>query len=131
LAEKGGKQREVPVHHKLEDYLDAYVTAADIAGAKDTPFFRSAVGKAGQLTARPMDRRDAYEMIRRRLKDAGIRGEYSCHSLRATGITTFLENGGSLETAQWIAGHADTRTTKLYDRRHQRATLEDLERVRY
>jgi site-specific recombinase XerD len=131
LAEKGGKQRDIPVHHKLEEYLDAYMEAADIAGAKDTPLFRAAAGKTGQLTARPLDRRDAYEMIRRRLKDAGIRGAYSCHSFRATGITNFLENGGSLETAQWIAGHADSRTTKLYDRRNQRAALEDLERVRY
>jgi site-specific recombinase XerD len=131
LAEKGGKQREVPVHHKLEEYLDAYVESAGIGGAKETPLFRAALGKTGVLSERPLDRRDAYEMIKRRLKDAGIRGNYSCHSFRATGITTFLENGGSLETAQWIAGHADSRTTKLYDRRNQRAALEDLERVRY
>jgi site-specific recombinase XerD len=131
LAEKGGKQREVPVHHKLEEYLDTYIDAAGIAGNKETPLFRSAARKTKQLTGRPLDRRNAHDMIRRRLKDAGIRGEYSCHSFRATGITTFLENGGSLETAQWIAGHADSQTTKLYDRRNQRATLEDLERVRY
>ncbi len=131
LAEKGGKQREVPVHHKLEEYLDIYIEAAGIENAKDTPLFRAALGKTGRLSERPLDRRDAYEMIKRRLKDAGIRGNYSCHSFRATGITTFLENGGSLETAQWIAGHADSRTTKLYDRRNQKATREDLERVRY
>ena len=131
LAEKGGQQRDVPVHHKLEEYLDAYIDAAGIAASKDAPLFRSAAGRSKQLTARPLDRRNAHDMIRRRLKEAGIRGAYSCHSFRATGITTFLENGGSLETAQWIAGHADSRTTKLYDRRHQRATLEDLERVRY
>lgn len=108
-----------------------YIERAGIENEKDKPLFRAAVGKTGTLSQRLMDRRDAYEMIKRRLKDAGIRGNYSCHSFRATGITTFLENGGSLETAQWIAGHADSRTTKLYDRRNQRATREDLERVRY
>jgi site-specific recombinase XerD len=119
------------VHHLLEEYLDAYIEAAGMAAQPDSPLFRSVLGRTGQLSTRRLDRRDAYEMIRRRLQEAGIRGAYSCHSLRATGITTFLENGGSLETAQWIAGHADSRTTKLYDRRHLRASLEDLERVRY
>jgi len=131
LSEKGGKERELPVQHKLEQYLDAYIEAARIGDQKNEPLFRSAAGKTRKLTARPMAREDAYHMVRRRLKDAGIEGDFSCHSFRATGITTFLENGGSLETAQWIAGHADSRTTKLYDKRNQRATLEDLERVRY
>ena len=48
-----------------------------------------------------------------------------------TGITNFLENGGTLEVAQRIAGHADSRTTKLYDRRRQRVLLEDMERIRH
>jgi integrase/recombinase XerD len=45
------------------------------------------------------------------------------HSLRAAGITNFLENGGSLEAAQRMAGHADSRTTKQYDRRDQRTLV--------
>ena len=48
-----------------------------------------------------------------------------------TGITNFLENDGTLEAAQRIAGHADSRTTKLYDRRGQKVLLEDMERIRY
>lgn len=131
LREKGGKEKEIPCHHKLEEFIDAYVRVADLAGGKEAPLFRTAAGRTGQLTDRPMTRFDAWKMVRRRLKDAGIEGEFTNHSFRATGITTFLENGGSLESAQYIAGHADSRTTKLYDRRHQRATLEDLERVRY
>jgi pyruvate/2-oxoglutarate dehydrogenase complex dihydrolipoamide dehydrogenase (E3) component len=55
---------------------------------------------------------------------------YSPHSFRATGITNFLENDGTLEAAQRIAGHADSRTTKLYDR-GQKVLLEDMERIRY
>jgi hypothetical protein len=49
----------------------------------------------------------------------------------ATGITNFLENGGTLEVVQRIASHADSRTTELYDRRGQRVLLEDMERIRY
>ena len=36
-----------------------------------------------------------------------------------------------LHSAQRIAGHADSRTTKLYDRRGQKVLLEDMERIRY
>jgi integrase len=67
----------------------------------------------------------------RRLKQAGLPAHYSPHSFRATGITNFLENDGTLEAAQRIAGHADSRTTKLYDRRGQKVLLEDMERIRY
>ena len=56
---------------------------------------------------------------------------YSPHSFRATGITHFLENDGTLKVVQRIAGHADSRTTKLYDRRGQKVLLEDMERIRY
>ena len=53
------------------------------------------------------------------------------HTWRATGITTFLENGGAIEMAQYMAGHADPRTTKLYDRRRQQVTRGEVERIRY
>ena len=71
------------------------------------------------------------DMLKRRLKQAGLPAHYSPHSFRATGITNFLENDGTLEAAQRIAGHADSRTTKLYDRRGQKVLLEGMERIRY
>ena len=133
LNEKGGKERDIPCHHLLEEYLDAYLAMAGIAEAKDAPLFRSIKGKGKklELTERPLLRTDAYAMVRRRLLIAGICGDFCCHSFRATGITNYLEHGGNLEMAQYIAGHADSRTTKLYDRRGQKATLEDIERIRY
>jgi integrase len=76
-------------------------------------------------------RKDAWAMLKRRLRDAGFSSIYSNHSFRAAGITNYLENGGTPETAQRIAGHADSRTTKLYDRRGQKVLLEDMERIRY
>ncbi len=65
------------------------------------------------------------------LPGAGIVGDYSRHSFRAAGITNYLENGGTLEVAQRIAGYADSRMTKLYDRRGQKVLFEDAERIRY
>ena len=79
----------------------------------------------------PASLRDAADMLKRRLEQAGLPAHYSPHSFRATGITNFLENDGTLEAAQRIAGHADSRTTKLYDRRGQKVLLEDMERIRY
>jgi site-specific recombinase XerD len=131
LREKGGKEKEIPAHHMLEQFLDEYIVAAGLARDPDGPLFRTAAGKTKRLTGRPMRRTDAWAVVRRRCEDAGLVGAYSCHSFRATGITTFLENGGTLETAQYLAGHADSRTTKLYDRRAQRVTREDVERIRY
>lgn len=131
LREKGGKEKNIPAHHTLEQFLDEYLAAAGLARDAEGPLFRTALRKTDRLTDRPMRRTDVYAMVRRRCRDAGLVGAYSCHSFRATGITTFLENGGSLETAQYLAGHADSRTTKLYDRRGQRITREDVERIRY
>jgi site-specific recombinase XerD len=91
----------------------------------------ASIEKSGKLSRRQLVRTDAADMLKRRLKQAGLPAHYSPHSFRATGITNFLENDGTLEAAQRIAGHADSRTTKLYDRRGQKVLLEAMERIRY
>jgi site-specific recombinase XerD len=129
LHEKGGKQHDMPAHHLLESYVDEYVTEAGIAIDKDTPLFRTAAGKTGQLTERRMTRTNALRMIWRRARAAGIETELGCHSFRATGITVYLQNGGLLEHAQQMAAHESARTTKLYDRRNDRVTLDEVEKI--
>ena len=131
LSEKGGKETEIPVHHKLEELLDQYLETSGLKHRPNAPLFPIALGKTRKLGNRPATRIDAARMLKRRLKDAGLSDAFSPHSFRATGITNFLENGGTLEVAQRIAGHADSRTTKLYDRRGQRVLVEDMERIRY
>jgi len=131
FKEKGGKEKELPVHHKLEELLDQYLKITGLEKEPESPLFPAALGKTGKLSRRPLLRTDAADMLKRRLKQAGLPAHYSPHSFRATGITNFLENDGTLETAQRIAGHADSRTTKLYDRRGQNVLLEDMERIRY
>lgn len=130
---KGGVEVDIPVHHQLAEYLDAYVAAAGIGEDKHGYLFRSAKAKTKQLTEKPMSRIDAWKMVQRRLTDAEIGGRigYGCHSFRATCGTNFLSNGGELEICQMLMGHADSRTTKLYDRRALKATLADIERIRY
>jgi hypothetical protein len=70
------------------------------------------------LTERPMHRVDAYKMVRRRTAEAGFKGKLGCCVFRATGITAYLEAGGTLENAQAMAAHESPRTTELYDRTH-------------
>ena len=76
-----------------------------------------------------MTQSDAWRMIRRRAAGAGIETEIGCHTFRATGITAYLENGGTLEHAQQIAAHESPRTTKLYDRTTDQITLDEIERI--
>lgn len=130
LHEKGGKFHEVPAHHNAEAYLDAYLTAAGITGERKTPLFRSAAGRSGLLTDQRMTRTDVLRMVKRRAMALGIGLErICCHTFRATGITAYMENGGTLEHAQAIAAHESPRTTKLYDRTNDALTLDEIERI--
>jgi integrase len=129
LHEKGGKEHEVPCHHNLEEYLDEYIAAAGIAADPNGPLFRTAVGKTGALTGNAMWQQDAYRMIQRCSTVAGIKTRIGNHTFRATGITAYLKNKGTLETAQHIANHESPRTTKLYDRRQDEISLDEVEKI--
>jgi site-specific recombinase XerD len=127
LHEKGGKEHEVPCHHTLEKLLDEYLAAAGIAGDPEGPLFRTTGRKTGQAQA--MWQQDAYRMIQRRAPAAGIKTRIGNHTFRATGITAYLKNNGALEHAQTLANHASPRTTKLYDRRSDEISLDEVEKI--
>jgi site-specific recombinase XerD len=128
LHEKGGKRHEVPAHHNAEQYLDDYLEAAGIWDEKNTPLFRS-VDRQKRITENPMTRTDVFRMVKRRALAAGLPSSTCCHTFRATGITAYLENGGTIENAQAIAAHESPRTTKLYDRTGDEITLDEVERI--
>ncbi len=129
LHEKGGKFHELPVHHKAEEYLDAYLDEVEIREAVKTPLFRTIPRRGRELTERGMTPSDVLYMVKRRALAAGLPPSICCHTFRATGITAYLENGGTVEKAQAIANHADSRTTKLYDRRGDKITLDEIEKI--
>jgi site-specific recombinase XerD len=128
LHEKGGKHHEVPAHHTAEEYLDAYIEAAGIAKAKGTPLWRS-MTKERAFSENRMSRVDVFRMIKDRCRQAELGAAANCHTFRATGITAYLLNGGTIEHAQAIAAHESPRTTKLYDRTTDEITLDEVERI--
>ncbi len=128
LHEKGGKVHDLPCHHILVGYIECYIRAAGSIDRR-APLFRSARGRKDELTQRPMSRTDVWRMLRRKARRAHLDADFCCHSFRATGITLYLSRGGTLETAQRIAAHESPRTTKLYDRRDDLVTLDEIERI--
>jgi site-specific recombinase XerD len=146
LHEKGGKHHQVPAHRKAAEYLEAYLAAAAVNGDMaagvggdgtqgialdpNSPLFRSTRTKTRQLTERRVAENDVLRMVKRRCREVGLPLAIGCHTFRATGITNYLEHGGTLEIAAQIAGHESTRTTQLYDRTSDELELDEIERVR-
>jgi len=126
FKEKGGRHHEMPTHHTLIEYLEDYL---DVSRQKKGPLFRSIKQDRLGYADRRLHRHEVLAMVKRRCKAAGLGSQFTNHTFRATGITAYLKNGGQLEYAQYMAGHASPRTTRLYDRRAQEASLDEIERI--
>lgn len=129
LHEKGGKRHDIPAHRRAEGYIDAYLAASGIADDQKSPLFRT-LDRHKRLTDRRLHRREVLAMVKRRALEAGLPPDICCHTFRATGITAYLENGGTIEHAQRIAAHESPRTTQLYDRTGDAVSLEEIDRLR-
>jgi integrase/recombinase XerD len=128
--EKGGKVRNIPARHDLEGFVLDYIRTAGIEGdSSDTFLFRTAKGRTKELTAGGMKGKDVLRMVKRRFKDAGLPANLTCHTFRATTITDLLNSGVNPDDVQDLAGHADPRTTRLYDRRKREVTRNIVERI--
>lgn len=130
LHKKGGKVTELPCHHNLDQYLEEWISVSGLASEPEAPLFPTL--RHGRLSGRTsLPQANVHMMIQRRAKAAGLRTKISAHSFRATGITTYLQNGGKLEIAQHMAGHESARTTGLYDRRSDEVALDEVERIAF
>jgi site-specific recombinase XerD len=129
LHEKGGKQHAMPCHHNLESYLREYIDRAGLANNPKALLFQTYSRASGRLAGNLLPQANAYAMIQRRARAAGITTRVGNHTFRATGVTAYLKNGGTLEKAAQMANHASARTTQLYDRRAEEVTLDEVERV--
>ena len=130
LHEKGGRYNVVPAHHTAQEYVDAYLEATGIAHDRRGPLFRrTGPGPRDALLEEGLTRHGAFAMIKRRARKSGLPAEICAHSFRGTGITEYLRNGGDLEVAARIAGHASTRTTQLYNKLPEEIALDEIERI--
>jgi integrase len=97
LHEKGGKLHAMACHHILEVYLHEYIVGAGLADDPKAMLFQTYSRATGQLTGNPLPQANAYAMIQRRAKAAGITTRVGNHTFRATGVTAYPKNGGTLE----------------------------------
>lgn len=130
FVEKGGKSREIPVRSDLEEEILNYLEAEGLSHVpKDSPLFRTTYRRTGKLTPRRMSAIDMCRMVKRRLIKAGLPNHLSPHSFRVSTLTDLLESGIELAEVQQFAGHADPRTTRLYDRRSRKTNRNLVERI--
>ncbi len=118
LTRKGGRRDALAINPQATQRIRAYLEYAGHGAEHDGPLFRPLRGNAkpydpaGRMDPDAIDR-----LVRKYAAAIGLPRGYSAHSMRATFITTALENGAQLEDVQKAAGHRDPSTTKLYDRR--------------
>jgi site-specific recombinase XerD len=118
VTRKGGRRDALAIHPQTAARLREYLEAAGHGGDIDGPLFRPLHHNGKQSQARRAMDPDAIDrVVRKYAATLGLTRGYSAHSMRATFITTTLENGANLEDVQKAAGHRDPSTTKLYDRR--------------
>lgn len=130
FTEKRGKSREIPVRHDLQQFILDYLQMGRMEySEKTTPLFRTTTRRMKNLTAGGMSAGDMSRMVKRRIHAAGLPERLSPHSFRVTTITDLLSQGVPLEDVQQLAGHADPRTTRLYDRRNRKVTRNIVERI--
>jgi site-specific recombinase XerD len=132
FGEKGGKVHLVPARHDLQQQMERYLRAAGLAaGSGKGPLFRSARGRVRRLSDRGLTGNDLLRIVKRRLRAAGLpETTFCCHSFRATTATNLLrQEGVTREQVQYLLGHADARTTDLYNRADKEVSRNIVERI--
>ncbi len=118
VVRKGAKKDAMAINPQTAHRIRAYLAATDFGDDFGGPLFRPLRHNGKQRSLRRHLAPDTIDrIVKKYARTLGLKRGYSAHSMRATFITTALENGCSLEDVQRAAGHADPSTTKLYDRR--------------
>ena len=127
---KGGKEREIPVRHDLDEWISAYLEAGQLkTDPKNAPLFRAAHYRQRSLRDQGMSAHAMRRMLKRRLVDRGLPHILSPHSFRVLVVTDLLNQNVPMEDVQYLAGHSNPQTTQIYDRRRRRVTRNIVERI--
>ena len=129
--EKRRRSREIPVRHDLFCYLHEYILAVEMTDApKNAWLFRTSSGKTDRFTDNGMNGHDICRMVKRYVQKADLPDNITPHSFRVAVATDLLDQRVPFADVQYLLGHADPRTTRLYDRRQQQVTRNIVERIR-
>ena len=129
--EKRRRSREIPVRHDLLLQLREYIDVARLADVpKNDWLFRTCAGKTDRFSENGMNGHDVCRMIKHYVQKAGLPDNITPHSYRVAVATDLLDQGVPLADVQYLLGHADPRTTRLYDRRQKQVTRNIVERIR-
>lgn len=131
VVDKGSKRHTMPVHPVLQHYIDDYLMYAGLVDQPDAPLFQGSRPHTGKLSGRAFGRVGAWQMVQRRASAVGHIDPIGNHSFRASGITTYLANGGDLEEARKMAAHKSAETTRLYDRNVEAVDPDEAWRIDY
>lgn len=127
LEEKNAKRRQLPLSGELREVLFRWLQRLG-PGDPDGPLFTSLC--PNRTPSRPLTSQDMLRMVRRRLCAAGFTdSNLSCHSFRAGAATALLDSGLELTKVQDLLGHADPRTTRMYDARSRQVQSETMDRL--
>ena len=131
FREKRGKTREIPIRIKLDRWIADYIDAARIGDdAKQSPLFRLVDRQSPTgLASKGVRAWTIRNILKRRLKEAGLPETFTPHSFRVMVVTDLLEQGVPMEDVQHLAGHSHPSTTQVYDRRERRVTRNIVERI--
>ncbi|MDD5583526.1 MAG: site-specific tyrosine recombinase XerD [Candidatus Omnitrophica bacterium] len=107
---KGSKERIVPLGRVALDFLQKYLNEARPKLLSKKVSITLFLAQGG----RPLSRQSIWKMIKKVVKDAGIKKRVSPHTLRHSFATHLLERGADLRSVQEMLGHASIITTQVY-----------------
>ena len=116
VTRKRGKQDVIAIHPETAQRLRSYLDASGHGQDLDGPLFGRCTRMAKRRGPPASGCQRIDWILHKYVTQLGLGHGYSAHSMRATFITTALENGAKLEDVQRTVGHADPSTTQLYDR---------------
>ena len=103
------------MHSKAKEAVDLWLERSHLASNPSAPLFPSFAKNRETIESRSLDRRSVLKLVEKRARTSGILKQVCCHSFRATGVTEYMNSGGTIEIAQRIAGHTSPATTRMID----------------
>jgi len=112
--------RLVTCEPAVAGYIRAYIDGCDLARIPDAPLFQSIKRGTGQLSGGPLLQGNICKRICLYATKAGVGGQMNARAIRASGLTGFLDTGGTVKAAASMANHQSTRATRKYIRARRR-----------